>query len=322
MEERLGPSRNRLVRFLASLLLPVRLAGILQGVDVLKTNQMWGAWVPLMAKRLFGQKLIVRFGYEMLRNAWRDRRHSRWNRLKLPFLFLLEWVAYRSADAIISTNGSDTAFVKALFPFAAPKIHQIRNLIDTERFSPASGPRGGGKRVVYVGRLHRRKNLGALIHAAHRAGYALDLVGDGPEMDALKALAQRLGSPAAFLGRIPNERLPEQLRRADVFALPSLYENNPKALLEAMACGLLVVGSDVEGIREIVEDGHNGFLAAPDAEGFAQALGRAWGLGPEERRSMGQRARAWVLAHCAEEVVTAQELELLGAVARGGPRHA
>src|SRR3972149_402807 len=79
----------------------------------------------------------------------------------------------------------------------------------------------------------------------------------GPAPGISKAAA----ASVRFMGSISNEELPPVLNRYRFFALPSVREGMPKALIEAMACGLVCIGTDVEGINEIIRDGENGFLA-------------------------------------------------------------
>ena len=102
----------------------------------------------------------------------------------------------------------------------------------------------------------------------------LYLAGDGPLRGALEKQVQALGlkGRVIFLGKLPNEQLPALLNKCEVFVLPSLYEGNPKALLEAMACGLPCLTSDIEGINEIIKHNENGLLAKPLKDEIKKAL--------------------------------------------------
>ena len=69
-----------------------------------------------------------------------------------------------------------------------------------------------------------------------------------------------------FLGRVPFKNLPALLSQATIFALPSLREGMPYSLLEAMACGKPIVGTNVVGIRDLIKDSKNGLLVPPRNE--------------------------------------------------------
>jgi len=114
--------------------------------------------------------------------------------------------------------------------------------VDSVRFAPQRRT-PGPQAVLYVGRLAPEKNLPLLIRASQRAGLRLLVVGDGPERGALEELAMREDADVRFLGVQPHEVLPTACAQADIFALPSLTEGSPKALLEAMAVGLPCVAS-------------------------------------------------------------------------------
>src|SRR5207237_7890422 len=99
-------------------------------------------------------------------------------------------------------------------------------------------------------------------------------VGEGPELAVLKRYASTLGLSDAvtFAGYAPQHDMPAFYRTADVFALTSDFDNSPNVVLEAMACGLPIVSTDVGGLREFV-DADVGELAPPrDAGAVAAAL--------------------------------------------------
>ena len=75
-----------------------------------------------------------------------------------------------------------------------------------------------------------------------------------------------------FLGNLPNSELPDILNQHEIFILLSFYEGMPKALLEAMACGLPVIGTDVDGIKEVIEHEENGILCETDPKSIKGAI--------------------------------------------------
>ncbi len=87
------------------------------------------------------------------------------------------------------------------------------------------------------------------------------VAGDGPLR---KNLQSEAGSRVQFAGWIANEQLSQLIRRAKVVVVPSLFEPQGVVVLEAMACGVPVIGSDVGGIPEMIENGTTGWLVPPD----------------------------------------------------------
>jgi glycosyltransferase involved in cell wall biosynthesis len=124
--------------------------------------------------------------------------------------------------------------------------------------------------ALYVGRLDRQKGVDVLLHAFARVRHrlpqlALVVAGAGPERDALVALARELGidAHAHFLGWRGD--VPALCTAADFLVMPSRWEGMPNAVLEAMAAGLPVIATRVEGSSELVQDGDTGKLVASDS---------------------------------------------------------
>jgi len=150
-----------------------------------------------------------------------------------------------------------------------------RTGIDVARF--AFSPRNHSDRLglISVGRLTEKKGLhdaiaafAALKHTGVAADYTI--VGDGPQLGVLEAQARELGVADSldFAGELPQQLVLERLSRSDVLLAPSVTsadgdeEGIPNVLKEAMAAGVLVVGTRHSGIPELVEDGVTGFLVA------------------------------------------------------------
>jgi glycosyltransferase involved in cell wall biosynthesis len=150
--------------------------------------------------------------------------------------------------------------------------------------------------IAYAGRLHEEKGVRHLLAAFHALLQAqptarLVLAGDGPARRNLEAAtaALRLGPFVRFLGALPDPW--PLLAAADVFALPSLWEGMPNALLEAMAAGLPSVATAVGAVPEVAVDGVEALLVPPgDPVALAAALAALAGA-PARRREIGAAAR-------------------------------
>ena len=170
---------------------------------------------------------------------------------------------------------------------AAARIHVIPNGVDTTTYRPADPVerdrlrRGLGLgcatfTAVFVGRLHRVKNVEVLLDAMTRTpDVELVIAGDGDLRARLEERAAELGvaSRVRFFGM--RDDVPDILKACDAFVLPSHGEGMSNALIEAMACGLpCLVATAVGGAAELVGTTAGITLPADDADAWAAALGR------------------------------------------------
>ncbi len=129
-------------------------------------------------------------------------------------------------------------------------------------------------RILYVGRLSVQKRAERLIEAVSliKMPVELALVGDGEDREKLEDMTKKLGlTNVSFKGKRYGSKLICQYNKADAFAIASDIEGMPLVVLEAMASGLPIVGSDVPGIRELVK-GTGILVNEPYPEKFAEAF--------------------------------------------------
>ena len=191
--------------------------------------------------------------------------------LNRRFCDYLNWI-YRQADVMIYPS----AFACRQFPELATRPHVvISNGVDGQRFKPTSpdafirrfGLPENGRRLLYLGRLHKEKDVQTMIRAvpqirAQHPDTHVYLVGLGYEQAALLELARSLevAPHVTFCGFVPDDDLPAAISAADLFVMPSLAELEGMAVLEAMACGkpLLVADAPYSAATDFVQD--NGLL--------------------------------------------------------------
>ncbi len=218
----------------------------------------------------------------------------------------------RRATAVLTCTRANLDYLRARYPGQSAKIHLVYHGLPRawlETPAPAR-PRAAGAplRVLAVGRLVEKKGFAVLLEAgallARRGlAFTLRVLGDGPQRNALRAGARRLGiTPQLTLdGWANREALCAAFAWASAFCCPSILaadgdrDGLPNALIEAQSTGLPAVGSRLSGIPEAISDGHTGFLVPPgDAGALAEALARY--TDPALRATHGTAARAACLA--------------------------
>ncbi len=216
-------------------------------------------------------------------------------------------VTTRLSDFVTAVSSGVAASCRANGIAKADRIILIPNGIDTAMWTPDRAVRAQvreelGVRDEFlwctVGRLEPVKDHALLLHAlATLPGHAhLVIAGTGRLEPELRSLARelQLESRVRFLGFQPDPR--RWLQAADGFAFSSRWEGLPISLLEAGACGLPCVATDVSGVLEIVEHGITGFVAAPgDIASFRAEMMRLIAAEPAERLVMGMRARSRIV---------------------------
>jgi glycosyltransferase involved in cell wall biosynthesis len=229
--------------------------------------------------------------------------------------------------AHVVTTSEPFAATLALRGVSAERITVLHNGVRVMSATPAAvasvarslALQPGERVVLSVGRLSREKGQEYLLRAAAAGArnVRLVVVGDGPDRPYLEKLAASLGlaSRVTFAGLI-NDVAP-YYGLADVFALPSLSEGSPNALLEAMAWGLPVVATHVGGVPEIALDGKTALLGPPRDPAFlSRAVERL--LGDRELAGrLGSAAKATVLDRHTPEQRVAALSGLYAAIAGG-----
>ncbi|HEY1006672.1 MAG TPA: glycosyltransferase family 4 protein [Sphingobacteriaceae bacterium] len=248
-------------------------------VLISKTNQFRSARFGLLLKWFYGIPLVVRMGFY----------HSHFKQLSRTDR-LEEKVTFRTADRILTTSFEAGSFIEKTYGIRRDKILCMCNAIDLKVFRPADVPREYD--VAFVGRLEKLKNIQLMIDAFSGTELRFLIIGDGSLRPVVKAAAG--ASPnIIWKDRVDNVELPQYLNRSRSFILLSTHEGNPKALLEAMACGLPSIVSRVPGIRECIQEDVSGWFTEMDAEEIRTKVRRLV-QNEEKAAEMGQHACRWV----------------------------
>lgn len=289
----LGAGRHRDPRFVLSL------ARILaaRGFDVVHSHLALAGLVARMAVRAHGSIAEIYTEHSAPGTYSRVARLLNCVSLRLPeevvavsFEVRRSWAGMRcgrSRGAVVVHNG--------VFVPDEPRSEDTRR-----RVRAALGIRGDAPVIVTVANLLPPKGhellLEAFVGVAPTLPPYLVIVGEGPLRRQLEGKAADLGisDRAIFLGT--RRDVPEILQAADVFALPSVTEGLPIALLEAMARGTPSVATRVGGIPEVIVDGQSGFLVAAGNVSELRARLNQLLTSPDLRSRIGQAGRDRILA--------------------------
>jgi glycosyltransferase involved in cell wall biosynthesis/SAM-dependent methyltransferase len=309
------PRRGRWPRVAYALLLPFLYPEQFRRCDVLRVMQFPGVIPALVARWRFGVPYVVTYGYRYTEVA-----RIAGSRLKPWLHALLQHVAIPRAAGVLLTSREFEPHVAALG--AADRVFYSPNGVDTTTFAPRpSRTARDRKALLYVGRLSREKNLDRLVGAVGRLAppARLVVIGAGDRRVELERHAVAAGADVEFRGVVPHGELPAHFNSADAFVLPSLTEGHPKALIEAMACGLPCAVSARGGNLALVKDGVSGLLFDPEDTGaMVRALERVL-TDSDLAGRLGAAARALVADRYDAHALLEAEVRFVRQASLGAP---
>ncbi|HLO18485.1 MAG TPA: glycosyltransferase family 4 protein [Anaerolineales bacterium] len=285
-------------------LIPLLHARTLSDASLIKTNQTRGAEVALRVARVWHKPLIARCGYMWSDLAAHSDRHLEAERARS-----IEGKVFPSARRVVVTTPLMKEYIIRHYNLSPAQVWVIPNFVLTDVFVPDDS-QSVPNRICFVGRFDQDKNLPALIRACAGLSVELYLIGDGQLRSALRDLAKQLNVKVQMPGNLPHHELPNLLRSAALFVLVSPHEGHPKSLLEAMACGVSVMGADSPGIREQIVHGETGWLCGTDPESIRAAIQHLL-ANPGLRHQLGLNARKYIVANYSLERIVEQELRLI-----------
>jgi starch synthase len=260
---------------LATLGVDLQIAQDVAGADLVHSHTWYANGAGHLAKLLHGiPHVVTAHSLEPLR-PWKAEQLGGGYRISSE----IEKTAFEAADAVIAVSHGMRADILRCYPAIDPaKVRVVHNGIDLDRWHPVDEPgvvAGFGvdptrPSVIFVGRITRQKGLPYLLAAARRLPPEVQLILCAGAPDTPEILAEVQAGVAALQaersGVIWIDRLLSQpelaalLSASTVFVCPSIYEPLGIVNLEAMACGLPVVGTATGGIPEVVADGVTGRL--------------------------------------------------------------
>ncbi|RII25019.1 MAG: hypothetical protein CXR31_15320 [Geobacter sp.] len=198
-----------------------------------------------------------------------------WKRIFYPF----EKLTYLRADKIISNSEDTTRVLVERYDIPEEKITLIPCAVDYHKFHCTNQEKRFNS-IFYIGRIDTRKGVDFLIRSmplvVQQIPDALLLVGgNGSHLDKMKSLVNRLNLKrnVTFLGFVPDDKLNALYNKAQCVVVPSIFEGFGITVIEAIAAGTRVVGTDVDGIRSTITSGDYGSLVPyGDCRALADAI--------------------------------------------------
>jgi glycosyltransferase involved in cell wall biosynthesis len=205
---------------------------------------------------------------------------------------LVERFAISRLDHAIAVSEDIYNFYASKYPSSSNKMSVIGNGVDTAVFKPRGrqevrkkyGFSPHEKIILYLGRFHEEKNLKMLVSSFDRLVKAgsleplrLVLVGEGNTKNQIMEMIRdkNLADKVTILPPVSDSEVPEVICCADVFALTSLVEGFPLVILQALACGIPIVSTNVGDVHKVVKNEETGLIVDDFSdESFARCLGR------------------------------------------------
>jgi len=287
----------------------------LKACDLIKTNQTNGADIAMRAAQFWCKPFIARCGY-----MWSVHASNRKSTTESQHARSTESEVFAVANRVVVTTKEMTDYVLLNYDPPFEKLKVIPNYVETERFVPDS-EQSEDFDVIFVGRLALQKNVSAFLTALSDLDVRALIIGDGELCGRLQSEYGDMNGKVRWEGNVPNSRLPSLMNRSRIFVLPSHYEGHPKTLIEAMSCGMPVIGADSPGIREIIHHGVNGLLCGTDSKSIRRSLQELLD-NPGLADSLGKNARQYVLEHFSLDRVFEMEYQLYKEVLNERESHA
>lgn len=262
--------------------------------------------VPAIICKLKGRRLF-------LYHRWSLRRMLKEFGAPYSFLYypayLLDILAFKLADTI--AVATPTLGLDVIKYACSKKIFLLPNYVDTELFKPQNTEKVN-KLLIMVCRLHPQKNIPMVLEVMrYLPEFNLQIIGDGPLKDELIKLKNDNNiNNVQFIGTVPFESLPSYLNKAEAFIFPTLIEGHPKTLIEAMACGLPCIGSNVEGIKEMIINGETGILCDLDVRSIKNTIINLFDDRAKMKR-IGENAVKFVQENYSRDAILDRKVKLI-----------
>tara|TARA_B100000131_G_scaffold313937_1_gene350006 strand:- start:682 stop:1812 length:1131 start_codon:yes stop_codon:yes gene_type:complete len=247
---------SKILRFIYSFLIPFKLKKNLKNIDIIHQHQLLGSWVSYLYSKIIKKPLLVRTGYDMYLFAKSENKQL----LKIYLYKILTKLTIKYSEIFTVTSRTDYEHINNVYKGHISKVKIRPNWIEVDK--PLALESRYQNRILSVGRIVYQKNFQLLINEFKdtKNELIIDIVGQGNMEKELIELAKKNNVKINLVGNINYSELIELYKKYIFYISTSLYEGNPKTLLEAMASGCVVIASDIPNHKELITDGENGFI--------------------------------------------------------------
>lgn len=246
---------SKFINYLFSFTIPFKLRNTFKNIDVIHQHQLLGSWVVIILKFLVKKPLLTRTGYDMYLFAKNEKKN-----VVVRYLYkLLTRFTIWLSDIYTVTSISDFNYLNTSRK-TKKKLLYRPNFIEQNETNPLENRYDN--KILAVGRLVEQKNFKILIEEFKNTkdDFEITIVGEGKLENELKALALKNNVDLKLIGSVSYEELKNIYQNYRYFISTSLFEGNPKTLLEAMASGCVVLASNISNHSEIIKNGLSGYI--------------------------------------------------------------
>ena len=259
-------SNLKLIRFLKSFIVPFYFKNDFAEIQVVKTNQLLGSWVAIIIKYLIGKPLMIRTGYDLFK--FKNKQSS--NIFIIIFSYILTLISLNLCNVYTTTSLEDYQYLKKNYFFKSKKLHLLPNWVEDISF-PESANRYSN-RVLMVGRLEPQKNFHKIIEILKGTDIEIDIYGEGSQRQDLLKKSKDYRVNLNLMGTVENQDLLKIYPKYKLFISTSLYEGNPKTILEAMSQGCLVLSLENKSTGSLLKNGINSVTFKNEDAGVAKTI--------------------------------------------------
>lgn len=247
---------NKYLRFINSFFLPFKIRKELKDIDILHQHQLNGVWLPIICKILFRKKLLVRTGYDMHYFSIRDKKKL----LIKTFYKFLTFISVKFSDIYTVTSKVDEQRILSKYKKISNKLKIRPNWV--QKVDLRKNETRNNYRILSVGRLVYQKNFIQMLSEFKNTKneYQIDIIGEGDEKNNLLKLADDLNVNLNIMDNCTNEELLKIYKNYKYYISFSIFEGNPKTVLESMASGCIPICSNIPSHSEIIKNKVDGLL--------------------------------------------------------------